>query len=45
LIPGASAGAGWATAFLRHVERTGVLLHLVTLDPTPAASRWRISTR
>jgi GTPase len=33
LIPGASEGVGLGTRFLKHVERTGVLLHLVTLDP------------
>lgn len=34
LIPGASEGAGLGIHFLRHVERTRVLLHLVTLDPS-----------
>jgi len=33
LIPGASEGAGLGTRFLRHVERTRVLLHLVSIDP------------
>ena len=33
LIPGASQGVGLGTRFLKHVERTGALLHLVTLDP------------
>lgn len=32
LIPGASEGVGLGTRFLKHVERTGALLHLVTLD-------------
>jgi GTP-binding protein len=32
LIPGAAAGAGLGTRFLKHVERTRVLLHLVTVD-------------
>jgi GTPase len=32
LIPGAAAGAGLGHRFLKHVERTRALLHLVTLD-------------
>jgi GTPase len=34
LIPGAAQGAGLGTRFLKHVERTRALLHLVTLDPS-----------
>jgi GTP-binding protein len=33
LIKGASEGAGLGHRFLRHVERTRALLHLVTIDP------------
>lgn len=33
LIPGASEGAGLGHRFLKHVERTRALLHLITLDP------------
>src|SRR3984885_15098464 len=33
LIPGAARGAGLGIRFLKHVERTRVLLHLVSLDP------------
>jgi GTP-binding protein len=34
LIRGASEGAGLGIRFLKHVERTRALLHLVTLDPS-----------
>jgi GTP-binding protein len=35
LIPGAAEGAGLGLRFLKHVERTRALLHLMTVDPTP----------
>src|ERR1700722_18342684 len=34
LIPGAAEGAGLGIRFLKHVERTRALLHLITLDPS-----------
>jgi len=34
LIPGASKGVGLGIQFLKHVERTRALLHLITLDPS-----------
>mgnify|MGYP000349332220 CR=1 FL=1 len=38
LIEGASDGAGLGTHFLKHLERTRVLLHLITLSGDPARS-------
>lgn len=38
LIQGAADGAGLGHQFLRHVQRTRVLLHLISLDPIEALS-------
>ncbi|WP_053233869.1 GTPase ObgE [Sandaracinus amylolyticus] len=35
IIEGAAEGAGLGHRFLKHVERTRVLLHILTLDPDP----------
>ncbi len=42
LIPGAASGAGLGVRFLKHVERTRVLLHLITVqdDDIDILARW-----
>jgi GTP-binding protein len=42
LIEGASAGRGLGDEFLRHVERTAVLLQLVDAQATDVAEEWRV---
>ncbi len=41
LIEGASAGRGLGLKFLKHVERTGMLLHLVSADHDDPISAYR----
>ncbi|WP_129791738.1 GTPase ObgE [Sphingosinicella sp. CPCC 101087] len=41
LIEGAAEGAGVGDRFLGHVERTGVLLHLVDANNEDVATAWR----
>src|SRR5690606_22365351 len=47
LIAGASEGRGLGDRFLKHVERTRVIIHLISLSPeaTDPVEAWEIVTR